>query len=65
MNITKYIRRLHRTNEYIIIFAGTDERVQISSSELRSSVNRRIYPMFVGLEGKFVGFDRRINPVLM
>jgi hypothetical protein len=62
MNITGYIRRFHVTDEYIVTFVGTNEQVNLNSSELcssvDSSVNQRIYSTFVGLEDKFIGFNR-------
>jgi hypothetical protein len=42
INIIGYIRRLRGTDEYIVIFIGTDEEVQISSSELRSSASSSV-----------------------
>jgi hypothetical protein len=50
------------TDEYIVTFVGTDEQVDLNSSELHSSidssVNQQIYTMFVGLECIFISFDR-------
>jgi hypothetical protein len=68
MNATRYIHRFHVIDEYIATFIGTDEQVNLNLLKLRSSVdssvNQRIYTMFIGLEGIFVGSDRRMNPCL-
>jgi hypothetical protein len=61
MNTTGYIHWFHITDEYIVTFISTDEQVDLNLSKLHSSVvllvNRQICITFVGLEGKFIGFD--------
>jgi hypothetical protein len=42
MNATRYIRRFHITDEYIVTFVRTDEQVDLNWSELRSSVDSSV-----------------------
>jgi hypothetical protein len=62
MNILAYIDRFHITDEYILIFLGTEEYKELYSATLRSlvisSVNRGIYSIFLGFIGIFVGCNR-------
>jgi hypothetical protein len=59
-----YIRQLHITNEYTLIFFGTAEYSLLYSSVLHfsefSSVNWWIFLRSIGFMGIFVGFNRWI-----
>jgi hypothetical protein len=62
MNILEYIYQLHVTDEYILILLGTEEYKELYSlaldSMVTSSVNREIYPIFLGSIAIFVGCNR-------
>jgi hypothetical protein len=64
MNILEYIYPLHVTDEYILIFLGTEEYKELYSlalhSMVTSSVNREIYPIFLSSIAIFVGCNRRM-----
>jgi hypothetical protein len=54
MIVTGYIHRFHVTDEYIVTLVGT----QFKFVGVYSSIHRRIYDIFIGLEGKFIGLNQ-------
>jgi hypothetical protein len=63
MNMLAYIHRFCVTDEYILIFLGTEESKELYSSALCSSVilsvNRGIYIIFISYTDIFIGCNRR------